>query len=68
MAQFVENDASHTASSPAKAGDPVLRDAGFRMEMPRRTEYPARGYDGVLVARAAEPRAYSSGSVVNSSG
>src|ERR1035441_9431836 len=37
---------SNSLSSPAKAGDPVLRGISRRTERPRRTGYPAfAGYD-----------------------
>ncbi len=51
-----ENAPHSPQSSPAKAGDPVLRDISARSETPRRTGSPAfAGYDGRCKERSSKP-------------
>src|ERR1700676_283276 len=46
LLRFARNDAPHSQpSSPAKAGDPVIRDVSDRTEKPRRTDRPVEPDD-----------------------
>src|SRR5262245_41365889 len=49
--------ATHSGSSPAKAGDPVFQRRHWDTEKPRRTRLPAfAGNDSVVVAASPVPR------------